>query len=471
MTGTTQQQHRLRGDERIHLVGLGGIGMSAIAYVLLGRGHPVSGSDLHDSPLLDALAGRGAQVYVGHAAEQVHGSDLVVATSAAPDDNAEIVEAHRLGLPVWRRGQMLSQLTASRRCLAVAGTHGKTTTTAMLTLLLRAAGLDPSFIIGGEVDGLPGHGHAGSGPHFVIEADEYDRTFLSLRPAVAVVTNVEWDHVDCYPDLPAVQAAFREFIARVPPTGAILLCQDDPGAWQLPRPAAPVLGYGLAPQAHWGATGLTLGIEETAFTALRDGLPQGRFRLRVPGEHNVRNALAALAAASWEGVEIGRVAEALAGFSGVRRRFQPIETAREVTVVDDYAHHPSEIRATLAATRQRFPGRRLVAAFQPHTYSRTRALAAEFAESLSAADLVLVLGIYAAREENPGDVSGAQVAAAISPPAAYIETMEQALPWLDGHLRPGDVLLTLGAGDVTALGPRLLAHWRAQDEERAHGHA
>jgi len=447
----------LDGGKRIHLIGIGGAGMSAIARVLLGRGHPVSGSDLRDSSALHDLAGLGARISLGHCPENVHGAEVVVATSAAPADNPELAEARRLGLPIWHRGEMLRRLTAGQRCIAVAGTHGKTTTTALLALLLRTAGRDPSFVVGGEVPELGCSGHAGSGPHFVLEADEYDRTFLSLRPAVAVVTNVEWDHVDCYPSADAFREAFAQFVALVPAEGALFLCRDDAGAWGLPRPAAPAFGYGLAPDAAWQAVDLDLQEEGTAFTLRRAGRPAGRFRLCIPGEHNVRNALAALAVASWEGVDLRQAEPLLAAFGGVERRFQVLGSARGVAVVDDYAHHPSEIRATLAAARQRYPGRRLVAAFQPHTYSRTRAFGGEMAQALSLADLVLVTGVYAARESDPGDVSAQEVAMQVSGPAAHVPTLEEALSWLRGHLQSGDVLLTLGAGDITRLGRQLLA--------------
>ncbi|MGB9722861.1 MAG: UDP-N-acetylmuramate--L-alanine ligase [Chloroflexia bacterium] len=464
------QDEGLRGDETFHLVGIGGVGMSAIARVLLERGHPVSGSDLRDSPTLRSLAARGARVYLGHSPEHVPAEGIVVVTSAAPPDNPEVLEARRRGLPVWSRAEMLRRLCAGRRCLAVSGIHGKTTTTALLAFLLRAAGKDPSFIIGGEVPELGGNGHAGSGPHLVLEADEYDRTFLALRPDVAVVTNVEWEHVDCYPDPRSIYEAFAEFLARVPGDGAIFLCQDDAGAREVgaglpyPRPSARIFTYGLAPEADWRADEVALGRVETTFTLLHAGRRLGRFRLRIPGEHNVRNALAALAVALGEGVSLETAGEVLADFAGVQRRFQEVGTAGGVTVVDDYAHHPSEVRATLAAARQRFPERRLAVVFQPHTYSRTRAFARDLAAALSPADLVLVTGIYAARESDPGDVSGREIVALLPSPAGYAATLEEALGWLAERLRPGDVLLTLGAGDITTLGPRLLSRLLGKEE-------
>ncbi len=462
-----------QGSENFHLVGIGGAGMSAIARLLLECGHAVSGSDLRDSPTLHELAVRGARIHLGHSPAHVPEQGIVVVTSAAPPDNPEVLEARRRGLPVWSRAEMLRHLCAGRRCLAISGIHGKTTTTALLALLLRAAGKDPSFIIGGEVPPLGGNGHAGSGPHLILEADEYDRTFLALEPAVAVVTNVEWEHVDCYPDPISIRKAFAEFIARVPADGAVFLCQDDAGAREVrtglplpcPRPAAPIFTYGLSPEALWRADEVTLGPTESTFTLLHAGRRLDRFRLRIPGEHNVRNALAALAVASWEGVPLETAGEVLAAFAGVKRRFQEVGTAGGITVVDDYAHHPSEVASTLAAARQRFPGRRLVAAFQPHTYSRTRAFARNFAAALALADLVLVTEVYAARESDPGNVSGRGIADLLPQPAGYTPTLEEALLWLEEHMRPGDVLLTLGAGDITTLGPRLLGRLSGKEEE------
>ncbi|MBN1483502.1 MAG: UDP-N-acetylmuramate--L-alanine ligase [Chloroflexia bacterium] len=443
--------------------------MSAIARLLLERGHAVSGSDLRDSAGLRQLEAQGARVFVGHAAGHVQGADVVVASSAVPPDNPELAEVRRLSLPLWHRGQMLRCLTGGRRCLAIAGTHGKTTTTAMLVLLLRAAGLDCSFIIGGDLPILGGNGHAGADRRFVLEADEYDHTFLALQPEVAVVTNVEWDHVDCYPDEAAVRQAFAAFIEQVSPEGTVLLCRDDPGAWGLSRPAAPVLGYGLAPGATWGVGDVLLEPQGSTFTVLREGQALGRFRLAQPGRHNVANALAALAVAAEEGLDLAEIGGILESFSGVQRRFQYLGLAQGIRVVDDYAHHPSEVRATLEAARQRFPGRRLVAVFQPHTYSRTRIFAAAFAGALSQADEVLVTGVYAAREIDPGDVSGALVAEQISVPADYVATLDQALSWLLERLCSGDVVLTLGAGDITGLGPRLLSRLRDQEEQVGYG--
>ncbi len=459
----------LSEQDTVHLIGIGGAGMSAIARVLLERGYAVTGCDQRDTPELRALAQQGARIYVGHDPAHVQRAAVVVATSAVRPDHPEVVAARQLGVPVWHRGAMLRALTAGHFCIAVAGTHGKTTTTALIVLLLQAAGLDPSYIIGGEVPGLGGNGHAGRGPAFVVEADEYDRTFLALRPDVAVVTNVEWEHVDCYPRPEDISHAFAEWIARVPAEGRVYLCRDDPGAWSLPRPTARVIGYGLHPEAQWRAVDLEAFAEATTFAALRDGDLYGRIRLRLPGEHNVRNALAALAVAADEGVPKDVVQAVLGAFEGVARRFQWIGEADSVTVLDDYAHHPSEIQATLRAARQRYPDRRLVVVFQPHTFSRTRAFAERMGAALGEADTVLVTEIYAARESDPGDTTGAAVAAAVPGGAGFVPTLEEASRWLLHRLKPGDVLLTMGAGDVTVLGPRLLEALRLAQRAAAQG--
>jgi UDP-N-acetylmuramate--alanine ligase len=454
----------LGGTEHVHIIGIGGAGMSAIARVLLGRGHAVSGSDLSDSAFLRELSHAGARVFVGHSPSHVQGADVVAVTSAAPPDNPEVLEARRLGLPLLPRGEILRRLTAGKRCLAVAGTHGKTTTTAMIATLLRHVGLDPSFIVGGESPDLGTNGYAGGGNHFVIEADEYDYTFLALQPTLAVVTNVEWDHVDCYPDLRSVQQAFGEFVNLVSPDGALFLCRDDPGAWSLQRPSIPVISYGFSSGATWWASEMLLEPHGSIFTVVREGRAEGRFRLGIPGAHNVLNALAALSVVAWEGVDLQQVREPLASFAGVQRRFQQLGIVKGVAIVDDYAHHPSEIVATLSAARQRFPGRRLVAVFQPHTYSRTLAFEEEFAQALCMADVILITRIYAAREMDPGEITGERLAEKVSKPATYVPTLTQALNWLLEHLQPGDVLLTLGAGDITEVGPRVIRHLQGQGE-------
>lgn len=447
---------------RVHLVGIGGAGLSAIARVLMEQGAEVSGSDLVLSPAAEALTRDGVAVYVGHRPHQVAHADLVVVSSAVREDNVEVQAARAAGIPVWHRAQMLAELTAGHITIAVAGTHGKTTTTAMIASILWEGGLDPSFIVGGTVVGLGTNARGGTGPHFVVEADEYDRTFLGLQPQIAVVTNVEHDHPDCYPTLDELVAAFREFVARLPPDGLLIACWDHPAARQLGEErrtqGLPTVFYGLEAGAEWTARDLHANPSGGAdFHLVHAGSASGEVRLRVPGTHNVVNALAALVAAHHLGIPFPTARACLGGFRGVARRFELKGEADGVTVADDYAHHPTEIQATLAAARQRFPGRPLWAVWQPHTYSRTKVLLKEFAQAFGQANHVLVLPIYAAREQDALGVSSADVVAAMRhPDARLVGSREEAVAILGVEVRPGDVVLTLGAGDGDRVGEWLL---------------
>ncbi len=456
--------------KHVHLVGIGGAGLSAIARVLMEQGVAISGSDLALSPVAEALARDGARIYVGHRAEQVAGADLVVVSSAVPEGNVEVQAARTAGIPVVHRDWVLGKLMEGRIGVAVAGTHGKTTTTAMIATVLWNAGLDPTFIVGGVVLGLGTNARAGRGPHFVVEADEYDRTFLGLRPRVAVVTNVEHDHPDCYPTFARFRAAFAEFVELLPPDGLLVNCLDDQVALELgaarTAQGGQVASYGLQGKGTWTARDVTPNPSGGSdFVAVRAGQALGEVRLRVPGRHNILNALAALAVTDYLGVPFPTARSALEGFRGVARRFELKGEADGVTVVDDYAHHPTEIRATLAAARQRFPGRPLWAVWQPHTYSRTKALLAEFAQSFERADHVLVLPIYAAREQDTLGISSADVVAAMRhPDARLVGSREEAVAILGTEVAPGDVVLTLGAGDGDRVGEWLLVALRSGKE-------
>ena len=451
----------------MHFVGIGGAGLSAIARVLMEQGAAVSGSDLVLSPVAEALARDGAQVYVGHKAEQVEGADLVVVSSAVPEENVEVQAAREAGIQVVHRDWILGKLMEDRVGVAVAGTHGKTTTTAMIATILWKAGLDPTFIVGGVVLGLGTNARAGRGPHFVVEADEYDRTFLGLRPRVAVVTNVEHDHPDCYPTFARFRGAFAQFIDLLPPDGLLVNCLDDRVAKELgaarTAQGEPVASYGLREGAMWTARDLTPNPSGGSdFVVVRAGQALGEVRLRVPGRHNVLNALAALAVSDHLGVPFPTARSALEDFRGVARRFELKGEADGVTVVDDYAHHPTEIRATLAAARQRFPGRTLWAVWQPHTYSRTKTLLPEFAQAFDQADHVLVLPIYAARERDTLGISSGDVVAAMDhPDARLVGSREEAVAVLGTEVAPGDVVLTLGAGDGDKVGEWLLVALRS----------
>jgi UDP-N-acetylmuramate--alanine ligase len=446
----------------IHFVGIGGAGLSAIARVLMAQGAEVSGSDLVLSPVAEALARDGARVLTGHRAENVAGADLVVVSSAVPVSNVEVQAAQAAGIPVLKRPKVLGQMMDGRLGVAVAGTHGKTTTTAMIASVLLEAGRDPTFVVGGVIAGLGTNARAGHGSLFVIEADEYDRTFLSLTPTVAVVTNVEHDHPDCYPTFADFRAAFEEFVALVPRDGLLAVCWDDPVARELGErqraAGVAVAFFGLGQDAEWRAgdvwPNLAGGVD---FLATHEGWELGWVQLQVPGAHNASNAMAVLAVANFLGVSFPIAQTALTRFRGVGRRFEVKGEADGVVVIDDYAHHPTEIRATLWAARDRFSRRSLWAVWQPHTYSRTKTLLLDFARAFDAADHVIVLPIYAARETDTLGVSSADMVAEMQhPDACCIGSPDEALVLLGTEVRPGDVVLTLGAGDGYRVGEWLL---------------
>jgi UDP-N-acetylmuramate--alanine ligase len=446
--------------------------MSAIARVLRGWGYPVSGSDLQGSTLMAELAEEGITIRIGHRPEWVSGADIVVISSAVPRDNLEVLEAVRRGIPVVKRVQILSELTAGRTTIAVAGTHGKTTTTAMIAWILTEAGLDPTFIVGGVLQNLGTNARAGAGEHFVVEADEYERTFLGLEPSVAVVTTLEHDHPDYYPTFEEMTDAFAEFAGKLQANGLLIVCGEDAEAERLgarlEQEGRRVATYGLDLHWSWWAAGAQLGnhaVFEVWHRAAPAKKPQGQngqllgtCALQIPGRHNVLNALAALAASTEVGVEFGIAAAALTRFRGTARRFEVKGQAGGITVVDDYAHHPTEIRATLAAAQLKFPGRPIWAVFQPHTYSRTAALLNEFAAAFDGVDHVIVTDIYAAREQNTLGVSGADVVRRMEhPDARFVGTLDGAVTAIKERLQPGDVVITLGAGDGHVVGERLLA--------------
>jgi UDP-N-acetylmuramate--alanine ligase len=435
----------------IHMVGIGGAGMSGLARLALQAGYRVSGSDRVASPVLDDLAALGARVTVGHdvAAVASDAEALVVSTAIAPD-NPECREAARRGIPIQHRSELLVELMRGRRGLAVAGAHGKSTTSAMLLAVLG----DASACVGATVVGGGGTGAVwGPGPWFVAEADESDRSLLRLEPAAVILLNVDHDHHTTYASIEDVEAVFAEFLARVPEDG-VVVAGPDPRAWDLARASGrPVRLVGEGPEA-WvrvasrGAEG--------ALLELASGR-QVHVPLAVPGAHNAANAACALALADWCGVPIALAAPRLAGFTGVGRRFEFRGEVGGIVIIDDYAHHPAEIRATLQAARERHPGR-IIAIFQPHLYSRTRALGPELAEALGTADIAIVTEVYAAREAHDPNVSGRSVADAIVPPARaeFAPTLEDAARMAAHLARPGDMILTLGAGDITSVGQELL---------------
>ena len=454
---------------RYHFIGIGGAGLSAIARVLLERGEMVSGSDQSDSPFLESLRDLGVRVTVGHRAENLEGAEMVVISSAIREDNIELAAARAAGLPVYKRVDFLTPLTEGKRTVAVAGTHGKTTTTGEIAFMLFQGGLDPTFIAGGALEDFSGaNARAGQGDYFVVEADEYDQAFWGLSPWVAVVTNIEHDHPDCYPTLDDMYRAFLTFLSRMQNGGTLVACADSPGAMKVAaefaktRPDITVQTYAVDMEADWQATQIQPNAQGgTDFQVVRRGEVMGRVRTRLPGLHNVCNSLAALAAADLCGLAFPQSSRALAHYHGAARRFEIRGEAGGVTVVDDYAHHPSEIRATLSAARLRFPKGRIWAVWQPHTYSRTRALAADFECAFGDADRVVVLPVYQAREPVDEKFPIEDVVRAMTnTQAQFIPGLPEAVDHLERELQPGDVLITLSAGDANRVGVEVLQRLR-----------
>jgi len=452
---------------RIHLIGIGGTGLSAIARVLLEMGHTVSGSDRVESSSTGDLQSAGATINIGHQPENVRGAELVVRSSAIPDDNSEVIAARALRIPVLKRGDFLGSLMDGKTGIAIAGTHGKTTTTSMIAWMLSALDQDPSFIVGGVLTNLGVNARSGKGDTFVIEADEYDRMFLGLKPTIEVVTNIEHDHPDCYSTPADFQAAFVDFMYQLPVNGTLVACAEDPGANELMDKAEKlgkaVIPYGLRPstkaiQPLNVYTNVLAPNENGGFSFMASVLgTTATVDLQVPGIHNVRNALAALTVAKLLDLPIAAAAKALDQFTGTRRRFEVRGEANGILIIDDYAHHPTEIRATLAAARTRYPSRRIWAVWQPHTYSRTQVLFNEFADAFADADEVIVTEIYAARE--PKQVfSSKQVVEAMPRPAHFIAELSEASNYLITNLRPGDALLVLSAGDADQVSTDVLTY-------------
>jgi UDP-N-acetylmuramate--alanine ligase len=443
-------------SRHVHLVGIGGTGLSAIARVLKQRGDVVTGSDRTRSIYAEALEALGVPIRYEHRAENVEGADLVVASSAVPDDNVELQAARSAGIPVLRRSEFLGDLTAGQKTIAVAGTHGKTTTTGLIAWLLTQAEMDPSFIVGGTLSNFDANARAGGGDYFVIEADEYDRMFLGLEPAIAVITNVEHDHPDCYPTFESFRRAFAEFASRV--QDLIVVCKDDPGAASLPLPAIECVRYGLNADADWYAEEIrSNAVGGSDFLVLRRGETLGLMRTRLPGPHNVLNTLAALIVGDHLGLDFKDMRETLTEFLGVGRRFEIIGEAAGVTVVDDYAHHPTEIKATLRGARQQFPDAEIWAVYQPHTFSRIRALLPDFAHAFDDCDHLIVTDIFASREQADGSIDSRTLVETIEhPDVRYIPRLEAAADYLLERVKGGSLVLTLSAGDGNRVGYRVL---------------
>jgi len=466
--------------QRVHMVGIGGAGMSGIARILLDRGALVSGSDAKESRGVAALRARGAQIAIGHDAANLDllpgGPTAVITTHAAiPKTNPELVEARRRAIPVTLRPAVLAKLMAGHQTLMVTGTHGKTTTTSMLIVALQHSGFDPSFAVGGDLGEAGTNAHHGSGEVFVAEADESDGSLLEYTPQVAVVTNIEADHLDFFGTAEAYTAVFDRFVERIAPGGALVACAEDPGAAALADRSAAggvrVLRYGGPAEHAVDLAGCLLNWEQQGIGAVATIQLAGEahprtMRLSVPGRHMALNALGALLAAIEAGAPTEEALDALAGFEGVRRRFELVGTANGVRVFDDYAHHPTEVRAALTALRALArpdptgrpggAGGRSIVVFQPHLYSRTKAFAAEFAAALDIADRVFVLDVYAAREQPLAGVSGATIAERVTAPVRYLPDFSAVAGHVAAAAAPGDVVVTMGAGDVTLLGQEII---------------
>lgn len=455
--------------KHVHFVGIGGVGMAGIAEVLLRQGYTVSGSDLSDNSLTQWLRVMGATIYRGHEASNIQQADVIVRSSAVDWDNPEIEAARRVRIPIVQRAEMLGELMRFRYGIAVAGTHGKTTTTSLVTSILGEAGLDPTFVIGGRLNSIGSNARLGRGHYLVAEADESDASFLYLKPMISIVTNIDQDHMGTYEnDFDRLKATFIEFLHRLPFYGLAVLCLDDPIVREImPHISRPIITYGLTPDADFKAIGYTQSGMQTKFTVERPkGQPPLDITLNLPGRHNVLNALAAIAVASELKVQDRSIMDALQHFAGIGRRFQvygdfALENGNKVTLVDDYGHHPREIAATLQAARESWPDRRLVMVYQPHRYTRTRDLFGDFCNVLSMPDKLMLLDVYSAGEEFIQGADGASLINAIKERSEahpiFVEQHDMLPQLFVNELKDGDVLLMQGAGNIGALAARLAA--------------
>jgi len=466
-----------RGRVRhVHFIGVGGIGMSGIAEILRTMDFDVSGSDLKASDVTRRLETLGVRVHIGHKGENVHGADVVVHSSAIAPNNPELARARAMEIPAISRGEMLAELMRVKYCVTIAGSHGKTTTTSLVATVLRHAGLDPTVVVGGKVNALGSNARLGAGDLFVAEADESDGSFLRLAPTVAIITNIDAEHLDHYGTHENVKDAFVQFANQVPFYGLCVMCIDHPHvAAILPRLERRHVTYGTSAKADYRATDVRFAGIETHFAVHRKTDSLGEFMVRMPGAHNVQNALAVVAAADELEIPLNIVREAMAQFHGVQRRFTVLGEPGfekggkrgDVMIVDDYGHHPAEIEATLKAAQSGF-GRRVVAAFQPHRYTRTHALFAEFTEAFDEADVILVTDVYSAGEKPIEGATGEALAAGLAarghPSVRYIAGKENVKDALLEVIEPGDIVIALGAGDINASARALLATLTARDK-------
>ncbi|MEW6685030.1 MAG: UDP-N-acetylmuramate--L-alanine ligase [Candidatus Edwardsbacteria bacterium] len=446
--------------KRIYFVGIGGIGMSGIAEILINLGYQVSGSDLKLTEITDRLQKLGAKIFEGHRKENLGNVDVVVISSAVKEDNPEVIAAKEQKIPIIRRAEMLAELMRMKYGVAVAGTHGKTTTTSMIGLVLTKGALEPTVIVGGVVRNFGSNAQIGTGEFLVTEADEFDRSFLKLTPTIAVVTTIEAEHLDCYRDFAEIKHTFVEFVNKVPFYGVTVLCLDEKGVQEIiPRIEKRYVTYGLSSQAELQARNIKFKGIETEYIAYNSRGELGKIELKVPGVHNVKNSLAALATGLELGIPLEKIKTALSEFSGVYRRFEIKGEIKGIKVIDDYAHHPTEIEATLKAAKDSFDCR-VVAVFQPHLYSRTRDFFREFGSAFYQADILIIADVYPAREEPIPGVSGELIAQAAREfghrDVTYLSEKDQIAPYLKNVAKKGDLVITLGAGDIWKVGEEFL---------------
>ncbi|MGG1555517.1 UDP-N-acetylmuramate--L-alanine ligase [Paenibacillus ferrarius] len=444
--------------QHVHFIGIGGYGMSAIAKVMLEMGYRISGSDLAQQELTEKLKAKGAQVFIGHEANNVSGADLVVYSTALAKDNVEIQQAEQLNIPIIHRSQMLARLMNERKGIAVAGAHGKTTTSSMIALVMELSGLDPTYIIGGEIMNVGSNAKAGKGDYVVAEADESDGTFLQYHPTLALVNNIEADHLENYNgDFENLKKAYRQFLSQVRPDGKAIVCGDDAFLREMiPQIQSEVITYGIEADADYVATDITLGDRKVTFDVQHQGEHLGKISLSVPGKHNVYNALATLITCLQAGLSFEAVAKAIQEFRGAKRRFQVLGEVQDILVIDDYAHHPTEIQATISAAKA--TGKRIIAVFQPQRYTRTYYLFEQFSRSFAEADEVIITDIYSpAGEKRIEGVDSAKLVELIrsnsNSRVQHIPSREEVQSYLFTHVQPGDLVLTMGAGDI----------WKAAD--------
>ncbi|MDR0267749.1 UDP-N-acetylmuramate--L-alanine ligase [Paenibacillus sp.] len=448
-------------SEHVHFIGIGGYGMSAIARVMLEMGYKVTGSDVASQELTEKLAAKGAKIYIGHTAEQVHGADLVVYSTALSKDNVERVEAEHLNIPILHRSQMLARLLNERKGVAVAGAHGKTTTSSMIALVMEECGVDPTYIIGGEIMNLGTNAKAGKGDFVVAEADESDGSFLQYHPWIGVVTNIEADHLENYDgDFEKLKKAYVQFLNQIREDGTAVVCADDANIQAIiPGIHCQVATYGIDSEAEYTADDLVLGDRHISFTMKHNGVPLGTVELSVPGRHNVSNAMATMITCLKAGIPFEQAAKAISKFHGAKRRFQVLGEKNDILIIDDYAHHPTEIEATIQAAKA--TGKRIVAVFQPQRYTRTFFLLDAFSRAFGEADEVIITDIYSPTGEKQIEgVSSSKLVELIvknsNASARYLPTKEDVLNDLKQRIQPGTLVITMGAGDIWKVGYQLV---------------